>query len=47
MGSALVRRDVDDCRQAGIPFIVVLGNPDYYSRFGLGPASAQGLMYEY
>jgi putative acetyltransferase len=47
IGSALVRRGLDACRQAAVPFIVVLGDPAYYSRFGFGPASARGLIDEY
>jgi putative acetyltransferase len=47
IGSALVRRGRDCCRQAAIPFIVVLGDPAYYSRFGFGPAGARGLIDEY
>ena len=47
IGSALVRRGLDDCRQAAVPFIVVLGEPAYYSQFGFGPASARGLIDEH
>lgn len=31
----------------GCPFIVVLGHPEYYPRFGFKPASAQGISCEW
>jgi putative acetyltransferase len=35
------------CAQAGFGFVVVLGDPAYYSRFGFRPASRWGLVDEY
>ena len=34
VGSALVRRGISDMRAAGAKGIVLLGNPEYYGRFG-------------
>jgi putative acetyltransferase len=31
-------------RQRGCPFVVVVGHPEYYPRFGFEPASARGLV---
>lgn len=39
IGSLLVRYGLEYFRNAGCPFIIVLGHPDYYPRFGFGPAS--------
>jgi len=43
IGSQLVRRGLDILRERGCPFIVVLGHPDYYPRFGFERASVRGL----
>lgn len=43
IGSALVRRGLDEIRAAGCPFVVVVGHPEYYPRFGFVPASTRGL----
>lgn len=42
-GSELVRRGLEILRERGCPFVVVLGHPEYYPRFGFGPASVHGL----
>jgi putative acetyltransferase len=34
VGAALVREGIAACREAGVPAIVVLGEPAYYGRFG-------------
>src|SRR5262245_11922157 len=34
VGSALVREGLVACREAGCAFVVVLGHPGYYPRFG-------------
>jgi putative acetyltransferase len=47
VGSALVREGLAACRQQGHPFVVVLGHPGYYPRFGFRRASALGLGNEY
>jgi len=39
IGSALVRAGVRACAAGGARFVVVLGHPDYYPRFGFVPAS--------
>lgn len=43
IGSQLVRRGLETLRQRGCPFVVVVGHPEYYPRFGFGPASRHGL----
>jgi len=43
IGSALVRRGLEIVRERGCPFVVVLGHPEYYPRFGFERASAHGL----
>jgi putative acetyltransferase len=47
VGSALVRAGLDQCRALGHGFVVVVGHPGYYPRFGFVPASAKGLECEY
>jgi putative acetyltransferase len=47
VGTALVAAGLDACRQAGCGFVVVLGHPQYYSRFGFRRADAVGLGNEY
>ena len=41
--SALVRRGLEILHDCGCPFVIVLGHPEYYSRFGFEPASKYGL----
>jgi putative acetyltransferase len=43
IGSALVRHGLAACHAAGVPLIVVLGDPAYYPRFGFSAAAAAGL----
>jgi len=43
IGSLLVRAGLDQCRQMGFGFVVVLGHPSYYPRFGFVPASRHGI----
>lgn len=38
IGSAVVREGLERCRAQGFDYAVVVGNPDYYQRFGFGPA---------
>jgi putative acetyltransferase len=47
IGSALVRRGLESLRADGCPFVVVLGHPAYYPRFGFAPASEHGVSSEY
>lgn len=43
IGSALVNRGLDLLRGRGCPFVVVLGHPEYYPRFGFKVAAGYGL----
>jgi putative acetyltransferase len=43
VGSELVRRGLDVCRERGHKIVVVLGHPHYYPRFGFSPALAARL----
>jgi putative acetyltransferase len=43
IGSQLVRRGLDILRERRCPFVVVVGHPEYYPRFGFEPASTHGL----
>ena len=43
IGSQLVRRGLDILGERGCPFVVVVGHPEYYPRFGFEPASMHGL----
>jgi putative acetyltransferase len=44
IGSQLVRRGLDILRERRCPFVVVVGHPEYYPRFGFEPASKRGLV---
>lgn len=39
VGSRLVRYGLEFLRNAGCPFVIVLGHPEYYPRFSFEPAS--------
>jgi putative acetyltransferase len=43
IGSALVRRGLDECRQQGHKIVVVLGHPGYYPWFGFSAKLAAQL----
>lgn len=43
IGSALVREGLEILRARGCPFVVVVGHPQYYPRFGFERASSHGL----
>jgi putative acetyltransferase len=43
IGSQRVRRGLAILRERSCPFVVVLGHPEYYPRFGFEPASTHGL----
>jgi putative acetyltransferase len=47
LGGQLIRESLKICREKGTGFVVVLGSPDYYGRFGFRPASRWGLQDEY
>ncbi|MFB8236814.1 GNAT family N-acetyltransferase [Kitasatospora purpeofusca] len=42
-GSALVRAGLDAARARGERFVILLGHPSYYPRFGFGRASEHGI----
>lgn len=43
VGSALIERGLELLRERGCPYVIVLGHPEYYPRFGFVPASQHGL----
>jgi putative acetyltransferase len=47
IGSALVREGLARLAQGGMDLVLVLGEPDYYGRFGFAPDSAKRLMTPY
>ena len=47
IGTALMRRGLERCRDMGHDAIVVVGHPEYYLRFGFLAASRYGLRCEY
>jgi putative acetyltransferase len=47
IGSRLVQRGVERLRRSGCPFVVVIGHPALYPRFGFEPAGAHGLTCEW
>jgi len=47
IGSALVRAGLDEMRMAGEPFVVVVGHPGFYPRFGFERASKYDIRCEY
>ena len=47
IGALLVREGLVTCAHLGWGFVVVLGEPEYYGRFGFERASGRGLENEY
>jgi putative acetyltransferase len=47
IGSALIQAGIEALRASGTPFIVVLGHPEYYPKFGFEKASTHGIRCEY
>jgi putative acetyltransferase len=47
IGSALIVEGLNFCREQGYGFVVLLGHPEYYPRFGFRRASDFGLANEY
>jgi putative acetyltransferase len=47
IAAQLIRAALAECAEAGCGFVVVLGDPSYYGRFGFAPASTFGLYDEY
>jgi putative acetyltransferase len=43
----LMRAGMEACKAQGCDFIVLLGDPHYYSRFGFRPARDFGLTSDY
>jgi putative acetyltransferase len=43
IGSGLVNRGLEILRERGCPFVIFLGHPEYYPRFGFELASEHGL----
>lgn len=46
IGSALVETGLDFLKALGPPFIAVLGEPDFYARFGFEPAGRFGYRWD-
>jgi putative acetyltransferase len=44
IGSALVRRGLEDARALGHRLVIVVGHPDYYPGFGFVPAQPLGIV---
>lgn len=47
VGSLLARETLKKLRKAGYPWVVVLGHPEYYPRFGFVPSVQYGIGCEY
>lgn len=47
VGSQLIESGIAECRRMGIDYVVVLGEPEFYRRFGFAKASDRGLDNEY
>jgi putative acetyltransferase len=47
IGSRLVCEGLAECRRQQQPFVVVLGHPEYYPRFGFERAGPRGIRNEY
>jgi putative acetyltransferase len=47
VGSLLVARGLERLRAEGCPFVVVLGHPTFYPRFGFHPAGPYGVHCEW
>ena len=47
IAARLIRAGIAKCRDQGCGYLVVLGDPSYYGRFGFVPAPTHGLQDEY
>ena len=47
IGSQLVQAGLDEMRRTQQPFVIVLGHPEYYPRFGFIRASSYGIASQY
>jgi putative acetyltransferase len=43
IGTGLIQTGLDKARRLGYPFVVLIGHPEYYPRFGFVPARPYGL----
>ena len=43
IGSKLIKAGIEILKTSGCPFIIVLGHPEYYPRFGFEPTSHYGI----
>lgn len=46
VGAAMIKTGVARCRTHGASLLVVLGEPEYYSRFGFAPASLKKIRWD-
>jgi putative acetyltransferase len=47
IGSLLIRHGIEQCKKAGYDYIVLLGHPGYYPRFGFVPSVKYNIRCEY
>ena len=47
VGSALMRAGMEACRLLDVSFVVLVGHPEYYPRFGFVPAGRYGLTCDF
>jgi putative acetyltransferase len=47
IGGRLVRAGLEECGRRGYAAVVLVGHPEYYPRFGFGPAHRHGLECEF
>ena len=47
IGSQLVQRGIEALKEGECPFIILVGHPAYYPRFGFEPASQYGIRSEW
>jgi putative acetyltransferase len=47
IGTELVREGITRLKSRGCPFVIVLGHPEYYPRFGFEPASRYNIQSEW
>jgi putative acetyltransferase len=45
VGSALMTELIGRAEGMGLPMLLLLGNPEYYGRFGFAPAAPAGIIY--
>jgi len=47
VGSMLVKKGLEQCKQAGYSAVVVLGHPEYYPKFGFVPSVTYSIKSEF